>query len=117
VDLLLNATAEATFNCKNPGGNISPGQNKVLFSASTAATISGTEIKNGNLTFSISTPSTTPTATAEEAGCPNGNWTTQLATVSFPNGAELTISQGGVQLFDCSTDAAIGSTPITLTCP
>jgi hypothetical protein len=101
VTLELTANAEGTFACVNPGGNESPGQNKVPFSVSTTKVIPGSEVKNGNLTFTVAGPTTPPTATPQEAGCPNGNWTTRLTDLSFTN-ITLKISQNNVLLFTCT---------------
>jgi hypothetical protein len=102
VRLILTASAEASFNCVNPGGNISPGQNKVLFTASASQDIPANELKNGNLSFSISAPGTAPTATPQQAGCPNGNWSTQLASIVFGN-VTLVIQQPiGTTIFTCT---------------
>ena len=116
VTLSLSAPAEATFLCVNQGGNAAPGQNKVPFTATATQVIPGSEIKNGNLTFSITAPQETPTATAEQAGCPNPNWTTQLSSIQFQS-VSLTISQGGTLLFTCSASGPFteGQT-VTLTC-
>ena len=115
VILELSAAGQASFACVNPGGNEAPGQNKVPFTASNTVTIPGSEVKNGNLSFTISAPKTPPTATPEEAGCPNGNWTTRLRDVEFGN-VTLKISQTGL-LFTCTYPGQIpnGGT-VTLSC-
>lgn len=101
VDIVLTADAQASFACVNPGGSESPGQNKVPFTATGSKHIPSQEVKNGSLKFTVSAPTTPPTATAEEAGCPNPNWSTRLTSVEFAN-INLTISQGGVLLFTCT---------------
>ena len=101
VDLTLDVGGVATFNCVSPGGNASPGQNKVPFSGTNVQTIPGSAIKNGNLSFSITSPNQPPTATAQQAGCPNPNWTTSLASATVTS-ITLTIQQGGATLFTCT---------------
>ncbi len=116
VTFSLSAPALASFTCVNPGGNEAPGANKVPFTASATTTIPGSEIKNGNLSFSISAPATPPTATPQEAGCPNGNWSTRLASLQFTGTTSLTISQGGVTLFTCSGPSPSAGGSTTLSC-
>lgn len=109
VFLQLDTNGEASFNCISPGqskkdpGSIAPGANKVLFSDSASETIPSDELKNGSLSFSIEGPGAVPTATAEEAGCPNGtNWTTRIAGLEFQS-ISLTIEQPeGTNLFICT---------------
>lgn len=115
VDIVLEADGVATFACRNKGGNEAPGQNKVHLSVGSTTHFEGNEIKNGNLTFTAIAPETPPTATAQEAGCPNGNWTTRLLTLEFSN-VVLTISQGDDLLFTCTHDGSIGSSPVRLDC-
>lgn len=116
VTITLNAPAEASFNCVNPGGNEAPGQNKVPFTASGTTVIPSNEIKNGNLSFRVSAPATPPTATAAEAGCPNGNWSTRLTSITFVGTTTLTIDQGTVRLFNCSGPSPSAGGSVTLTC-
>jgi hypothetical protein len=112
----LSADGLASFACVNPGGNESPGQNKVPFTASSVTTISAGDIKNGNLTFDVFAPQTPPTATATQAGCPNPNWSTRLIDVAFSN-ARLIIEQpAGTVIFTCTRSGAITGTFQTLTC-
>jgi hypothetical protein len=116
VDIVLTADALASFACVNPGGNESPGQNKVPFTATGSQHFDATEIKNGNLSFTVAAPTTPPTATPQQAGCPNGNWSTRLATVEFAN-IRLTISQGGVLLFTCTRSGSVPTSgSVTLSC-
>src|SRR3954447_24168844 len=79
-DVVINTTVSgsAVYQCQNNGGQIAPGQNRVLVGPSTTPTmISGNEIKNGNLTFTTNpaTLSAPSTVSGSAAGCPNGNWT------------------------------------------
>ena len=105
VVITENVQGVATFNCVSPGGNAAPGQNKVPFQGSTTQVIPSNQIKNGNLTFSVTSPNNPPTATAQQAGCPNPNWTTTLASATVTS-ITLTISQGGQTLFTCSASGS-----------
>ena len=105
VVIVLDVQGFATFNCVSPGGNASPGQNKVPFQGTTTQTIPSNQIKNGNLSFNVTSPSSQPTATAQQAGCPNPNWTTTLASATVTS-ITLTISQGGQTLFTCSASGS-----------
>ncbi len=101
-DLVIDVTSDALVqaNCVNPGGNEAPGQNKVLREASGQTVIQGSAIKNGRARFTTTTdPVEAPTA--EEAGCPNPNWSTRVVAVTFSN-VVVTISQGGEVLFTCT---------------
>src|SRR5207249_1808684 len=98
-DLVINTTVSgsAVYQCRNQGGNIAPGQNKVLVGPVTApTTIPSGSIKNGTVTFTtnpavLTAPST---VSAAAAGCPNSNWTGVNPTLTLTN-ITMTISQGG----------------------
>jgi len=120
-DLTLSTTVSgfAVYQCQNPGGNIAPGQNRVLVGPTTTpTTIPGTEIKNGNLTFTtnpaVLTAPSTVSGTA--AGCPNGGWTGVNPTLTTTN-ITLTIAQGGTTLFTCTASNPNGlSGTVPLSC-
>ena len=120
-DLVINVTVagSAVYQCQNAGGNIAPGQNKVLVGPVTApTTIPGNQIKNGTVTFTtnpavLTAPST---VSGSAAGCPNSNWTGVNPTLTVTS-IEMTISQGGVQLFDCMASNRNGlSGTVPLSC-
>lgn len=94
-DVTITVTAKGTISttCTNAGGNAAPGQNKTPFSDVVQKTIPATEIKNGNVSVCLTTQAP-PTPTAEEAGCPNNNWTTSISSVDF-TAATVTVVQGG----------------------
>jgi hypothetical protein len=80
--------------CQSPGGgNPAPGQNPGNLATSGAVLIPANQIKNGNLTFSV--PTTIPTVTAAQAGCPNNNWTAALTsfTITTPGTGTLVVNQ------------------------
>jgi len=104
-DIVTSTTlsGSAVYQCQNQGGNVAPGQNKVLVGPVTDPnTIPAGEIKNGRAKVpggpvTLTAPSTVSGA---QAGCPNPNWTgvnPQLSITSI----EFSATQGGVLLFDC----------------
>ena len=81
----------------SPGGNAAPGQNKVPLTLVGSQTIPSSQIKNGNLAFSVTTE-TPETPTPAEAGAPNNNWTVALTDVGFTS-YTLVVEQGDVVVF------------------
>lgn len=118
VDLNTTVSGFAVYQCSNQGGNVAPGQNKVLVGPVTAPThIPGNEIKNGNLSFTTNPAvlSAPGTVTGAQAGCPNPNWTGVNPTLTVTS-ITLTISQGGTLLFTCTAsnpNGLSGSVPLT----
>lgn len=119
-DLVIDLTsdAQATFLCGTPGnGKTAPGANKVPLQVGGSQTISGGAIKNGRAAFSVSAPGEAPTATPQEAGCPNGNWQViRIVDIDFAD-VVLTIQQAGATLFTCTYPGEVpeGQT-VTLSC-
>ena len=120
-DLNITTTVRgfAVYQCQNAGGNIAPGQNRVLVGPVTApTTIPSGSIKNGSVTFTtnpavLTAPST---VSGSQAGCPNPNWTGVNPTLTVTS-IELSIAQGGTTLFNCSASNPSGlSGTVRLTC-
>jgi len=96
VVIHMDATADATATCTNPGGSGTqpPGQNPAPVTVSGTQIIPQSEIKNGNVSFSVTTTGPqTPIPGAP--GCPNAAWTEDITDLLFTS-ATITVAQGGV---------------------
>jgi hypothetical protein len=93
-DLLvtLNAFANPTGTCTNPAGATQPpGQNPAPVQVSGSQAIPASEIKNGNVAFSVTTnPPTSPIPEAPD--CPNPQWTETITDMAFTS-ATITVEQ------------------------
>jgi hypothetical protein len=93
IQVSITVTGNATVNCLNPSGVLVPGHNKVPITATATTTIRRTEIKNGNVCFSVRADAP-KTVDPLLAGCPNANWTAQVVSVDFTT-VSLVVVQGG----------------------
>ena len=93
VTITCIAEGDGSVVLHNPGGNFVPGQNKVPIVVSGSQTISADEIKNGNVSFRVTTDEP-ETPTPDEAGAPNDNWEVILDDVDF-TGFTVIVEQGG----------------------
>jgi hypothetical protein len=92
VTISLVGTGTQTTECTNPAGNFAPG-NPGEIVVSGVTTLPSTEIKNGTVSFCVTTDD--PSCdTAKECGCPNNNWTATVTDVEF-NTLTLIVEQGG----------------------
>jgi hypothetical protein len=120
-DLLATVTVSGTavYQCQNQGGNVAPGQNKVLVGPATAPTLVPSDaIKNGNLRLTTDPAVLTAPATVSgtEAGCPNPNWVGVNPVVSV-TAIDLVIEQPvGTVIFSCSASGTRLAGSVALTC-
>ena len=99
----LTVTGTVKYDCANPQGHLSPGQNPVPAQPGTANQDLGNADHNGRGTINDLTATATagPTPTAQDAGCGGGGstqWTVVNPVVTV-TGAQLVIKQGGTTVF------------------
>lgn len=120
-DLVATVSVEGTavYQCQNKGGNVAPGQNKVLVGPATVATpVPRDAVKNGTLRLTtLPVVLTAPeTVSGADAGCPNPNWT-GVNPVLTVTSITLVIEQPlGTVIFTCTAsnpDGLTGTVPLT----
>jgi hypothetical protein len=100
----LSVTGSVTYQCANPQGHLSPGQNPVPAQPGIANLDLGNADHNGRGTISTLTATATapdPTPSAKTVGC-GGTGSTQWTVVNpvvTVTGANLVITQGGSTVF------------------
>ena len=101
ITITITGTAVVESTCKNPAGNIAPGQAEQVVTGSIK--IKSTEIKNGTVSFCVRTADPA-CQTPKACGCPNNNWSATITDVEFGS-LLLTVEQGGkVVLQETITD-------------
>jgi hypothetical protein len=97
AQLFVNGTA--LYTCANKGGNEAPGQNpQPATGASPVVDLNDSE-KNGRDSVSVTATLTAPLhIPGKTAGCPNGNWTATLSSLTV-TGATLVITYNGLTIY------------------
>jgi len=125
-DIVINMTATANpiATCTNPAGQTQPpGHNPAPVSVvANPLSIPASEIKNGNVSFSVTTnpPPNNPIAGAPD--CPNSQWTEAITDLQFTS-ATLTVQQPApniVLTLTCTFAPPTINGPVTqqtVTCP
>jgi hypothetical protein len=92
VRVILEAVGQPIATCTNPSGANQPaGHNPAEVEVTGVQTIPADAIKNGNVSFSVSTAAP-PTPVPGAPDCPNSNWTETIVDVVFTS-ATLTVEQ------------------------
>src|SRR5215468_11872185 len=111
LNIHLSVSGFALYQCQNGGGNIAPGQNRVLAGPATSDTaIPASAIKNGNLTFTTNPATLTAAATVggDVAGCPNTNWTGVNPTLTLTDIGLVIEQPPGTPIFTCAASNPTG---------
>jgi len=92
VTITINATADPTGQCCNPGEACKvPGQNPAPVDVTGSVSIPADKIKNGNLDFCVTTQApVSPIPGAPD--CPGPNWTENITDMAFTS-ATITVQQ------------------------
>ena len=101
VLVVITARANPTGECCTPGSSCKvPGQNPAPVDVTGSESIPASEVKNGNVTFSVTTNApTTPVPGSPD--CPNRSWTENIKDMSFTS-ATITVMHGGSTVFTLS---------------
>lgn len=117
ADATLTVTGTVSYDCANPQGHLSPGQNPVPAQPGTANLDLGNADHNGRGTIDTLTATATapvPAPSAQTVGCGGGGstqWTVTNPVVTV-TGAQLKIEQAGVIVFCRNyTEDGIGFAP------
>jgi hypothetical protein len=97
AQLLVNGTAQ--YTCSNKGGNAAPGQNPQPATGASPEVNLNDSQKNGRSSVTVSATLSAPLHIgAKLAGCPNGNWTATLSSLTVTS-ATLVIRYNGEVIY------------------
>lgn len=87
-EISVEASGVASVECRNPGGNVAPGQSFDFGAVGTSGPLATP--RNGQFRFTVETD--TPSAPA--GSCPNRQWTAEVVDVEFDD-ATITLTEDG----------------------
>jgi hypothetical protein len=89
-EIRLEASAVASIECRNPGGNVAPGQDTSITATGTSGPLPTP--RNGQFRFGIMAD---PPVVPNVPTCPNRQWTAEVVDVVFGD-ATLSLFEDGV---------------------
>jgi hypothetical protein len=93
VVTLTITNVQPTARCINPAGQEKvPGQNPAPTDVSGSVAIPGSDIKNGNLTITVSTAEPSPNPIPGAPDCPNASWTEPITDMELSADSVVTLT-------------------------
>jgi hypothetical protein len=89
-EIVVRADGVASVECRNPAGNVAPGQSFEFEAEGTTGTMRTP--RNGQYRYSVSTDTPVPPADS----CPNRKWTAEVTDVEFTGDATIELYEGDV---------------------
>jgi hypothetical protein len=86
--ITVTAPATVSVNCRNPAGNVAPGQSFNTTAAGSSGPMQTP--RNGQSRYTV----TTSDITIPAGSCPNPKWRAEIASATFGN-ATITLREGG----------------------